>query len=173
MITVLFLCLGNICRSPLAEGVFRQLVEERGLDGQIECDSAGTASYHVGDLPDRRTRENALKHGITLTHRARRLSGEDFVQFTYLVAMDEANYDAIQYASHRSTGFYSEENTFLLREFDPLVDDPEQGGTNVPDPYYEEANVFEQVYQIAYRCCNNLLNYIVDQHNLVAGGTQQ
>ncbi|RRA99090.1 low molecular weight protein-tyrosine-phosphatase [Larkinella rosea] len=165
MINVLFVCLGNICRSPVAEGVFWQLVKERGLETAIRCDSAGTSSYHIGDLPDRRTRENALEHGITLTHRARKLSGEDLSQFDYLVAMDEANYDAIQYFSHRSTGLYSEENTVLLREFDPQPD-TNPGGLSVPDPYYEDAAVFEQVYQIVNRCCDNLLNYLVEQHQL-------
>ncbi|WP_128545637.1 low molecular weight protein-tyrosine-phosphatase [Larkinella soli] len=166
MISVLFVCLGNICRSPLAEGVFRQLVKDQGLEQLISCDSAGTSSYHLGELPDRRTRENALEHGLKLTHRGRKLSGEDLSQFDYLVAMDEANYDAIQYFSHRSIGLYSEENTFLLREFDPDPQDPGQGGLSVPDPYYEDAEFFEQVYQIIYRCCRNFLQYLVEQHRL-------
>ncbi|MGA0556212.1 low molecular weight protein-tyrosine-phosphatase [Larkinella sp. VNQ87] len=165
MLNVLFVCLGNICRSPLAEGVFRQLVKERGLENAIRCDSAGTSSYHIGDLPDRRTRENALEHGLTLTHRARKLSGEDLSQFDLLVAMDESNYEAIQYFSHRSTGLYSEENTVLLREFDPQPDSG-PGGMSVPDPYYEDAEVFEQVYQIVHRCCLNLLNYLIEQYKL-------
>jgi len=166
MINVLFVCLGNICRSPVAEGVLRHLVEKQGLSGSISCDSAGTASYHLGELPDRRTRENALEHGIRLTHRARRLTGEDFARFQYFVAMDESNYEAIQYTSHRSTGFYSEDSTFLLREFDPLAEDPDQGGPNVPDPYYEDAECFEQVFQIVYRSCEQLLAYLVEQHQL-------
>lgn len=165
MLNVLFVCLGNICRSPVAEGVFRQLVKERGLETVIQCDSAGTSSYHIGDLPDRRTRENALEHGLKLTHRARKLSGEDLSLFDYLVAMDEANYEAIQYFSHRSTGLYSEDNTVLLREFDPQPDSG-PGGLSVPDPYYEDAAVFEQVYQIVYRSCANFLNYLIEQHEL-------
>ncbi|MFD1144059.1 low molecular weight protein-tyrosine-phosphatase [Larkinella insperata] len=165
MINVLFVCLGNICRSPLAEGVFKHFIKERGLEASIQCDSAGTSSYHIGDLPDRRTRENALEHGIKLTHRARRLAGEDLSTFDYLVAMDESNYEAIQYFSHRSTGLYSEDNTVLLREFDPLPDNS-SGGLNVPDPYYEDAAVFEQVYQIVHRSCENLLNYLIEQHQL-------
>ncbi|GAB3267298.1 low molecular weight protein-tyrosine-phosphatase [Larkinella harenae] len=165
MINVLFVCLGNICRSPLAEGVFRQLIKERGLETALHCDSAGTSSYHIGDLPDRRTRENALEHGIRLTHRARKLAGEDLSQFDYLVAMDESNYEAIQYFSHRSTGLYSEENTVLLREFDPAPGTG-PGGLSVPDPYYEDAAVFEEVYQIVYRSCENFLNYLIEQHGL-------
>ncbi|WP_266368805.1 low molecular weight protein-tyrosine-phosphatase [Tellurirhabdus rosea] len=168
MIRVLFVCLGNICRSPLAEGVFRQLVQERGLTDHVVCDSAGTSSYHLGELPDRRTRENALEHGLKLTHRGRRLLGEDFAAFDYFVAMDEANYDGILYASKRSTGLDIHDSVFLLREFDPLVDDPEEGGSEVPDPYYEDAAFFEKVYQIVRRSCENLLNYLIEQHALPA-----
>ncbi|WP_345249156.1 low molecular weight protein-tyrosine-phosphatase [Nibrella saemangeumensis] len=163
MISVLFVCLGNICRSPVAEGIFRMLVEEYGFGNQITCDSAGTSSYHIGDLPDRRTRENALEHGLKLTHRARRMTGEDLAQFDYLVAMDEANFGAIQNLSHRSLGLYSDENTFLLREFDPEVNDE----PNVPDPYYEDAEVFEQVYQIVHRCCLQFLTYLIERHELI------
>ncbi len=162
MINVLFVCLGNICRSPVAEGVFRQLVAEQGLAGEIQCDSAGTAAYHVGELPDRRTRENALGHGLKLTHRARRMIGEDLANFQYVVAMDEANFDAILKLSHRSVGLISEDNIFLLREFDPVVSDE----ASVPDPYYEGPEVFEQVYQIVLRCCRQLLIYLAHHHKL-------
>jgi protein-tyrosine phosphatase len=156
MIRVLFVCYGNICRSPVAEGVFRALVAEAGLSDQIECDSAGTASFHIGQLPDRRTRENALEHGITLTHRARRLLGEDLAQFTYFVAMDEMNLEAIEKLNYRSTGLHTADTIFLLREFDPQVSDE----PNVPDPYYEGPEVFEEVYQIVLRCCQQLLLYL-------------
>jgi len=159
MISILFVCLGNICRSPVAEGIFRQMVAERGLEKEIECDSAGTSSYHLGDLPDRRTRQNAQEHNLTLTHRARRMTGEDLAKFTYFVAMDEANFDAVLKLSQRSVGVVSDDNIFLLREFDPVVsDDP-----NVPDPYYEGPEVFEEVYQITYRCCGGLLTYLNEQ----------
>lgn len=162
MINVLFVCLGNICRSPVGEGVFRQLLMAHGLNDQIQCDSAGTASYHIGDLPDRRTRENALEHGLTLTHRARRMTGEDLAQFDYFVAMDEANFEAIEKLSLRSVGVVNEDNTFLLREFDPAVSDQ----PNVPDPYYEDGAAFEEVYQIVFRCCQQLLVYVAQQHSL-------
>ncbi|MCK8490639.1 MULTISPECIES: low molecular weight protein-tyrosine-phosphatase [Spirosoma] len=161
MINVLFVCLGNICRSPVAEGVFRTLVEEKGLSDQIQCDSAGTSSYHLGQLPDRRTRENALEHNLTLTHRARRLTGEDLAQFTHFVAMDEQNLEAVEKLHYRSTGLPNNDTIFLLREFDPDVsDDP-----NVPDPYYEGPDVFEDVYQITLRCCRQLLSYLIQQDN--------
>ena len=159
MTSLLFVCLGNICRSPVAEGIFRALVAEKGLENQFECDSAGTSSYHLGDLPDRRTRQNAREHSLTLTHRARRMTGEDLARFMYFVAMDEANFDAVLKLSQRSVGVISEDTIFLLREFDPIVgDDP-----NVPDPYYEGPEVFEEVYQITHRCCVQLLNYLVNE----------
>lgn len=163
MISVLFVCYGNICRSPIAEGVFRSLVIEQGLSEQINCDSAGTASFHLGQLPDRRTRENALEHGLTLTHHARRITGEDLAQFDYFVAMDEKNLEAVEKLNYRSTGLYTTDTIFLLREFDPNISDE----PNVPDPYYEEPEVFEEVYQIVLRCCRQLLTYLVQQHKLI------
>jgi protein-tyrosine phosphatase len=160
MISVLFVCYGNICRSPVAEGIFRELVTEAGLEQQISCDSAGTASFHIGQLADRRTRENALEHGLALIHRARRLTGDDLAQFDYFVAMDEMNLEAIEKLDYRSTGLRSNDTIFLLREFDPDVSDQ----PNVPDPYYEGPDVFEEVYQICLRCCRQLLTYLVQQH---------
>ena len=157
MKSVLFVCYGNICRSPVAEGVFRQLVADAGLTDKIQCDSAGTASYHIGQLPDIRTRENALEHGLTLTHYARRLTGDDLAQFDYFVAMDETNLEAIEKLNHRSTGLHSTDTIFLLREFDPAVNDQ----PNVPDPYYEGPEVFDEVYQICLRCCRQLLTYLI------------
>lgn len=146
----------------MAEGVFNQLIAEAGVEKQISCDSAGTSSYHLGSLPDRRTRENALEHGLTLTHRARRLTGEDLAQFDYFVAMDEKNLEAIEKLNYRSTGLYTTDTIFLLREFDPDVSDE----PDVPDPYYEGPDVFEEVYQITLRCCRQLLAYLVQQHSL-------
>ena len=91
MINVLFVCLGNICRSPLAEGVFNSLIEARGLSNKIQCDSAGTGGWHVGELPDGRTIDVAQRHGIELSHRGRKFSREDFKLFDYIVAMDHDN----------------------------------------------------------------------------------
>lgn len=161
MISVLFVCYGNICRSPVAEGVFRTLVAEAGLSEQIQCDSAGTASYHIGQLPDRRTRENALEHGLTLTHRARRMIGEDLALFDYFVAMDEHNLEAIEKLNYRSTGLHTDDTIFLLREFDPDTSDQ----PNVPDPYYEGPEVFEEVYQITTRCCRQLLTFLTKERS--------
>lgn len=163
MISVLFVCLGNICRSPVAEGVFRVLVAEAGLSARIMCDSAGTSSYHLGQLPDIRTRANALEHGLTLTHRARRMTGDDLAQFDYFVAMDQMNLDAVEKLHYRSTGLNTTDAIFLLREFDPAISDE----PDVPDPYYEGPEVFEEVFQITHRCCRQLLAYLARQHELV------
>lgn len=162
MISLLFVCLGNICRSPVAEGVFRQLVAEAGLSEQIQCDSAGTASYHIGQLPDVRTRQNALTHGLTLTHRARRMTGEDLARFNYIIAMDERNFEAVMKLSQRSVGLVHDDSVFLLREFDPTISNE----PSVPDPYYEGPDVFEEVYQIAHRCCGELLTYVVKNERM-------
>ncbi|MDB5240177.1 MAG: protein tyrosine phosphatase [Spirosoma sp.] len=132
------------------------MVAEAGLSEQIQCDSAGTASYHLGQLPDRRTRENALEHGLTLTHHARRMIGEDLARFDYFVAMDQTNLEAIEKLNYRSTGLHTNDTIFLLREFDPITSDQ----PNVPDPYYEGPEVFEEVYQIIDRCCQQLLAYL-------------
>ncbi|GHB53633.1 low molecular weight protein-tyrosine-phosphatase [Persicitalea jodogahamensis] len=169
MINVLFVCLGNICRSPIAEGVFRDLVHKAGMSENIQCDSAGTASYHIGSLPDRRIRQIAQEKGITLSHKARKLAGDDFYDFDYIVAMDETNFQDIRNQSYRSSGFYfPEDKLFLLREFDP---ESESSGENpqlsVPDPYYEDIAVFEEVYQIVERCGTGLLKFLVEKNQLV------
>ncbi len=163
MINVLFVCLGNICRSPIAEGVFRHLVEKAGLSHQIQCDSAGTSSYHIGSLPDRRMRQVALQNGVELTHKGRKLSGDDFYNFDYIVAMDEANFEDIRNQSYRSSGFYfPEDRLYLYREFDPERAD----ALNVPDPYYEDIAVFDEVYQIVERCGASFLTFIIEKNQL-------
>lgn len=162
MIQVLFVCLGNICRSPLAEGVFRKLVNEKGLTEQITCDSAGTHGYHTGSLPDHRARRVAIDYGITLTHHARKLDSNDYVNFDYIAAMDESILAFIQTQYYRSTGFEPKDGqVFLFREFDENHED-----LNVPDPYYEDIAAFEQVYEIVQNCSQNFLAYLIEKHNL-------
>ncbi|PMD96148.1 protein tyrosine phosphatase [Siphonobacter sp. BAB-5405] len=169
MINVLFVCLGNICRSPLAEALFKKAVQERGLSDQIYCDSAATSTYEIGNRPDHRTRRNAESHGLQLDHRAKQLRKSDFVDFDYIIGMDDSNFDNIQAMSHQFSGAYPRhEQVFLLRKFDPLVDTSSMTIPSLPDPYYEADEAFEEVYQIAERSTKKLLDWIVEQHGLTA-----
>ncbi|RMF54292.1 MAG: low molecular weight phosphotyrosine protein phosphatase [Bacteroidetes bacterium] len=158
-IRVLFVCLGNICRSPLAEGVFRHLVKERGLAEHFEIDSAGTGSWHVGEPPDRRMRETARRHGVSLDgQRARQFEEEDLQRFDHIFAMDRNNLHDILY--------YDRQDRFgnkvrLFREFDP---DP--GDYQVPDPYYGGPQGFENVYRIVERTARTLLDRLAETYRL-------
>src|SRR6185437_12575899 len=123
------ICLGNICRSPLAEGVFRALVREAGVEHAFEIDSAGTSDYHEGDMADPRTIEVARLRGIELTSRSRPVTAEDVERFDYLIVMDASNLHDVQ---RLAAQVRPEARIHRLREFDP-----EAGGDlDVPDPYY-------------------------------------
>jgi protein-tyrosine phosphatase len=148
--SVLFVCLGNICRSPLAEGIFLHLVDEAGLSDRFEIDSAGTGSWHVGEPPDARAALVAGQHGVELTSRARQITDDDLRHFDWVVAMDRENLRNIE-RMRDSTG--SEAEIRLLREFDAEGD-----GDEVPDPYYGGASGFENVYTMVHRSCQALLD---------------
>ncbi|MDX1647476.1 MAG: low molecular weight protein-tyrosine-phosphatase [Longimicrobiales bacterium] len=149
--SVLFVCLGNICRSPLAEGIFRHLVTEAGLDGRFLVESAGTGAWHVGERPDARAEMVANQHGIELESRARQIDESDLQRFDYVIAMDRENLRNIQRMADASG---SEASIHLLREFDP-----EGGaGDEIPDPYYGGASGFENVYEMVHRSCRALLD---------------
>jgi protein-tyrosine phosphatase len=148
---VLFVCLGNICRSPIAEGIFQHLINEHDFAGEIATDSAGTASYHIGELPDRRARFTCEQNGITLTHRARKFTHEDFDAFDYILAMDKENLRNIN-ALNNNKG---KACVMLMRDFDP------QGkGEEVPDPYYGADDGFVEVFTMLERSCKKLLDEI-------------
>ncbi|GAB4131034.1 MAG: low molecular weight protein-tyrosine-phosphatase [Raineya sp.] len=134
---VLFVCLGNICRSPLAEGIFMDLVKKADLQGFIEVDSAGTAAYHVGEFPDPRTRQVAEKNGIILTHRARQFVKSDFDEFDYILAADKSNLNHLKML--QSTP--SKAKLHLIRDW-------EGKNLEVPDPYYGTMKDFEEGFQI-------------------------
>lgn len=160
MINVLFVCLGNICRSPMAEGIFKKNILEGGFEDKIFCDSAGTSSYHIGELPDERMRATAQKHGIILNHLARQLSKEDFQKFNYIIAMDSKNYHNIKVEKDR-LGAESSTQIFLMREFDP-----KKKSEDVPDPYFGGMDGFEEVYDIVKRSSLELLKFLTEEHNL-------
>ena len=150
---MLFVCLGNICRSPLAEAVFRHHVEERGLADSFEIDSAGTSGWHIGEPPDRRSAETARGRGVELTGKSRRVVPDDLRRFDYVVAMDTDNLEVVRslQAATRGTA-----KVHLLREFEPGAD-----ALDVPDPYYGGARGFEDVHDIVERACAGLLDHIL------------
>jgi len=148
-VRLLFVCLGNICRSPTAEGVMRSIVAEHGLQDTIELDSAGTGSWHVGSAPDRRARAAAAGRGIELAGTARQVEHADFERFDLILAMDSSNLSdlrALAPAGQRG-------KVRLLREFDPAAG----GELDVPDPYYGAAGGFEEVFDLVQAACAGLL----------------
>ncbi len=150
---VLFVCLGNICRSPAAQGIFEHIVRENGMQDRIEADSAGTYSGHRGEMPDRRMRTAALYRGFALTHKARPVSGLDFLDFDMIVAMDDQNYeDLIHLApSVEATHKIKRMASYLKQRQMPYI----------PDPYYMGAEGFSMVLDLLEDGCNNLYEAIV------------
>lgn len=155
MVRICFVCLGNICRSPTAEGVMKHLLEERGLSNRVEVDSAGTAAYHAGEPADRRSRETANRRGVPLSSIARKVVASDFSRFDLIVAMDQSNYDDLLDMArdeHRS-------KIHLFRNFDP--DSPRDA--DVPDPYYGGQGGFDEVFDICRAAAEGLLQHLHEQ----------
>jgi len=149
---VLMVCLGNICRSPLAEAILRKKAEERGLHFHI--DSCGTSSYHIGESPDARTQSNARTHGIDISLlRARAFSVKDFDQFDIIFVMDKSNFRDVAGLARNAEDL--EKVRLLLKETDE-AGYPEE----VPDPYYGGPAGFEKVFQLLSRSCDDFLNTI-------------
>jgi len=149
-IRVLFVCLGNICRSPLAEAVFRHQVAERGWTERFEIDSAGTSGWHRGAPPDTRSAEVARRRGIDLAGASRKVTAMDLRRFDYVIAMDEENLDALQELRDASGGTAQVRR---LREFEPGA-----RSLDVPDPYYGGARGFEDVLDLVEDACEELLD---------------
>jgi protein-tyrosine phosphatase len=145
---ILFVCLGNICRSPLAEAIFNHKI--RNLDGfeSYSAGSCGTSDYHIGELPDLRTRKNAERNGVLIEHRGRQLHPQDLETFDLILAMDRSNYETI----HRLPNAAMHQSKIaLLRSYDP------HPGDEVPDPYYGEERDFQNVFEIVERSIEGLL----------------
>jgi protein-tyrosine phosphatase len=156
-VAVLFVCLGNICRSPLAEGVFRHLVQERGLDGRFRIESAGTGAWHVGEPPDRRAAEVARRHEVSLEGQcARQVRPSDFHDFDYVIAMDRDNLRELnRLRAAGGTGDGPGDATLLLlRDHDP------EGGGDVPDPYFGGDEGFDRVFAMVRRSAEALLDHL-------------
>ena len=152
-VAILFVCMGNICRSPTAEAVMRDLLADAGLEGRVEVDSAGTGGWHVGDAPDPRSVAAAARRGIVVAGAARQLAAEDFPRFDLLVAMDADNARAMRACapSEAAAG-----KVRLLREFDSTS--AASGDLDVPDPYYGGPDGFDRVLDLVDAACRGLLD---------------
>ncbi|HOG04796.1 MAG: low molecular weight protein-tyrosine-phosphatase [Paludibacter sp.] len=154
--SILFVCLGNICRSPMAEGVFNRLLKEKGLQDKFEVDSAGLHGYHAGELPDSRMRAHASKRGYNLTHRCRPVFQTDFDQFDMLIGMDEQNIRGLKNlaptAEHRV-------KIYRMTDFLTKIEADE-----VPDPYYGGPAGFEYVIDLLEDACSGLLDTLITNH---------
>ena len=153
-VEVCFVCLGNICRSPLAQGVFEALVKEEGLQDRIIISSAGVSAWHVGNPPDARMQQTALDHGIHLNSRARQFQSSDFEKIDLVLAMDHSNLSALKQMSAEPE---LQDKLFLFRSFDPQ----HNNDLEVPDPYYGGGKGFETVYQIVVRTCPKILYHLI------------
>lgn len=151
---ILFVCLGNICRSPAAEGVMRAMVERAGLEEQFELDSAGTYGGHAGDLPDSRMRSAAKARGYNLTHRARRFREDDYYDFDRIVVMDDRNYEDVSRLAPERKYL---QKVYRFVEF--CRHHPQW--SYVPDPYYEGREGFELVLDLLEDGCKGLIEEVV------------
>jgi protein-tyrosine phosphatase len=157
-IRILFVCLGNICRSPSAEGVFRKQLAEANLLSYFEVDSAGTASYHIGEPADRRTETAAARRGIDISaHRARQVHRKDFDTYDWIIAMDRSNLENLR----RMCPPEYQHKLKLMMSFSahPTVDE-------LPDPYYGDEQDFEYVLDLLDDACKGLLKWLVHTHQL-------
>ncbi len=152
--TVLFICLGNICRSPAAEGIMKAMVEERGLGDEFLIDSAGIGGWHVGQLPDSRMRRCGAAHGYRFDSHARQFQKSDFGEFDTIVVMDNENYRAIT-----SMASSEEDRRKVVRMADFLSHHREY--TTIPDPYYGDETDFELVISLLEDALEGLLSYLL------------
>jgi protein-tyrosine phosphatase len=147
---LVFVCLGNICRSPTAEGLFIHKVNQKGLDNYFYIDSAGTAAYHVGESANSKSQATANKHGVHLPSKARKFEYADLEEFDLILAMDSENLSNIKELDRKNK---FSEKIKMMREFDP-----EPGNGEVPDPYYGGQEGFENVFRVLDRSTQALLN---------------
>jgi len=153
--TVLFICLGNICRSAAAEGIMKHIVEERGLDKLFHIDSAGVSGWHAGELPDRRMRSHGADHGYDFSSRSRQFRQEDFDRFDHIVVMDEENFHDIMSMARNDN-----DRNKVTRMTDYTHHHPNHHA--VPDPYYGGDKGFELVIELLEDGCNGLLDYLLN-----------
>ncbi|GAB2491524.1 MAG: low molecular weight phosphotyrosine protein phosphatase [Cytophagales bacterium] len=161
MISVLFVCLGNICRSPLAEAIFEHKIKVLGLSSHFKSDSAGTSDYHIGELPDDRTIRCAQNNGLKISHRGRQVNRTDFREYDYILAMDESNLNSLNQMKKRFN--FPNKEIYLMRDF---VEGHE--GLPVPDPYYGGEKEFEDIFQILDQSIDGFLEKVKETHQLYA-----
>jgi protein-tyrosine phosphatase len=159
LIALCFVCLGNICRSPIAEGVMRQLVREAKLEDRITVASAGTAGYHAGDPPDRRAAAAGKRRGVPVSGRACQFQRSDWERFDYVLALDRSNYEDL---CATLPNVEAKKKLYLLRSFDPAS----PAGASVPDPYYGGDEGFDEVLELCFAACRPLLEQIRRDHAL-------
>lgn len=152
---ILFVCLGNICRSPAGEGIMKKLVKEAELSDKIEIDSAGTSGYHNGELPDKRMRQHGLKRGYNFNSLSRRFTVVDFDNFDLILAMDDSNYHNIM---SLSPDLESQKKVHRMVEYSQKY-----SHDHIPDPYYSGADGFELVLDLLEDACASLLTQIKTQ----------
>ena len=152
---ILFVCLGNICRSPAAEGIMRSIVADKPDAADWEIDSAGTGGYHIGDQPDRRMRVHARERGINLVHTCRRVSESDFDRFDMIIGMDDSNISNLRAIAPTVE---AEKKIHRMAEFL----DPGMRYDYIPDPYYEGSEGFELVLDLLQNGCENLYKKLTE-----------
>jgi protein-tyrosine phosphatase len=155
-IKILFVCLGNICRSPLAEAIFKHKIKEKGLENQFEVHSCGTANYHVGDTPDPRTIKNALRNGVMIDHLGRQLCNQDLEQYDFIIAMDKSNHTNILKLTNAGDHAHKIK---LMRSYDL-----NPSGEEVPDPYYGDEAGFQNVFDILSHSTDSLIRFLEKEH---------
>lgn len=153
MTKILFVCLGNICRSPAAHAIMQHMIDKAGVNAQFFIDSAGTANYHIGELPNARMRQHGAKHGYLINSRARQINRQDFDAFDMIITMDESNHANVM----RLMSTQQLIKLYRLSDFSNIP-----GFIEVPDPYYGGAIAFEEVIDLIEDACKGLLQHCID-----------
>jgi protein-tyrosine phosphatase len=156
-VRVLFVCLGNICRSPLGAAILKNKLKRTGMDAWVEVDSCGTSNYHIGDGADPRTLASASKHGVPMDHCARQLTAKDLEDFDFIFAMDKSN---LQNILRLANGKDVTHKIKLMREFDPV-----QKGAEVPDPYHGTEKDFQEVFDILDRSTTGFIECLKEEYS--------